>query len=535
MALVCLSLLVWFIRAPEDRLLAHIRVDRSYNTQALAQMIVIYLALERSRRSRRNDNTSGSRDDSRSSEDRGTDHGECANLRAAEVETEELIPSSSFISNISPSLARRQAWPSRSLIEYQLIVDTNGEQTNVGVYQSECTPVSASTLLDDCLRESLTLVLSYIWRATCSTLCSAAHLDPVVVNSAFRDLVYGNPCVRLQTYSSTSAFFASLFVQLYPRPKSVLLIEYPQPLEILAPVPNILFSAGRHREVLRLVQPHLEASALSDSSLLAGPSQLVARAFRSVVYGDPYMRLVTQMSIAVFLEGLFARFEVRVGQPAKLRLMIEYRRSTEVAHKASGDTIGPVSDPDASISYLVLRLSLGQRKEVVALVSDYVDTRKAEYVYPLVTSANIFAHHAFRSSVLGDSSSRVGFLALLAAFYAPLVVRLKEYRPELDLIRLTRRTPPRVRPGAEMYRPRALQRDDSSNEERRQRLAKQEQRLIEAARRREQVAQEEPQSLLDAPTKRRRRPRAGRKVRERREREEEERLTLLGSGFEEET
>ncbi|KAF8598840.1 hypothetical protein BDV93DRAFT_526549 [Ceratobasidium sp. AG-I] len=183
----------------------------------------------------------------------------------------------------------------------------------------------------------------------------------------------------------------------------------------------------------------------------------------------------------------------------------------------------------------MLRLSLGQRKEVMAFVSDCVGVRNAEDDNSLITSAKLFAHCAFRSTILGESSSRIGFLELVTAWYAPLVVRLEEYRPELDLIRLTRKVPPRVRPGAEVYRPRALQRDELSGEQRRERLAKQEQSLIEAAHRRKLAALQEPAPPSDGPNKRRRRPRAGRKVKERRERQEQERLALLDSEVEEET
>ena len=61
----------------------------------------------------------------------------------------------------------------------------------------------------------------------------------------------------------------------------------------------------------------------------------------------------------------------------------------------------------------MVRLSLGQCKEVVALVSSYIDTCEGEDKYPLINSANVFAHHAFCSAVLGDSSTSHFFVYLI--------------------------------------------------------------------------------------------------------------------------
>ncbi|KAF8608031.1 hypothetical protein BDV93DRAFT_519104 [Ceratobasidium sp. AG-I] len=521
-ALVCLSLFVWFIRTPGDRLLAYMRVDRSCIARELAHMLLAYLVLERSRRSRY-DNSSGSRGDSPSSDNRRSESDERDDLSEAEVE-EPVLPSRRN-SKIPLSLARRQALPSRRVIEYHSSADISGEQTNAIIYESRRAPIPASTLSDGHRKEILVLVLSHIWTITRSTLCSVAQLSQVTINTEFHDLVYGNPRARLQAFSSTSAFFISLFVQFDARPKPVLLIEYSQPPKTSAPALYPLLLLGRGKEALSLVRPYLDNLARYDSFLVTGPCQLVARAFRSIMYGDPYLRLVTQASAAAFLESLFARFEVRMGQPKKPRLMIEYHQSIEVAHKVS----------DHIISDQMLRLSQDQRKEVVALVSDYIDARDAEDEYPLAVPANVFVRQAFHNAVLGDSSSRIGFRELVTALYAALIVQLEEYRPELDLTRLTRKAPPPVRPGAEVYRPRALDRDDLSSEHRRQRLAKQEKKLTEAAHRRELAFQAEPEPLSDTPTRRRRRPRAGRQVKERREREEQERLALLGSAIKEET
>ncbi|KAF8601421.1 hypothetical protein BDV93DRAFT_524808 [Ceratobasidium sp. AG-I] len=530
--LVCLSLFVWFIRTPEDRLLAYMRVDRSCIARELAHMLLAYLALERSRRSRYG-NSSGSQDDSHSSDNHKSESDERDDLSEADVE--EPVLSSSCVSRIPLSLGRRQALLSRRVIEYYSSADISGEQINAIIYEPRRTLVSASTLSDGYRKEILVLVLSHIWTITPSTLCSAAQLSQVTVNSEFHNLVYGNPCARIQVSSPTSAFLVSLLLRLDARTKPVLLIEYWQPLKTSTPISHSLLGAGCRKQVLSWVRKYLANLARYDASLLAGQSQLVTRTFQSVVYGDPYLRLVTQMSVAMFLEAVFARFEVRVGQPTKSRLMIEYHGSTAAAHQASQYTVVQSSDPNGSISYQMLRLSLGQRKEVMVLASDCVDIRKAEDVYPLIISVNVFAQHAFRSTVLDDSSCRISFLELVVAFYAPLVVRLQEHRPELDLIRLTRKAPPRVRPGAEVYRPRALQRDDLFSEQRRERLAKQEQKLAEAAHRRELAALEEPEPSSGAPNRHRRRPRAGRQVKERREREEQERLAPPGSADNEET
>lgn len=82
-------------------------------------------------------------------------------------------------------------------------------------------------------------------------------------------------------------FLSTLLVWLNPHPKPVLLIEYPQPLKASVPVRLRLLSFGRLAEILRLAQPYLATLGLKDASILTGPSQLVARTFQSVVYGDP--------------------------------------------------------------------------------------------------------------------------------------------------------------------------------------------------------------------------------------------------------
>ncbi|KAF8606008.1 hypothetical protein BDV93DRAFT_521328, partial [Ceratobasidium sp. AG-I] len=147
----------------------------------------------------------------------------------------------------------------RLLIEYRQSANAADQQTD-NAFEAKSTCGVRSTLSVGRLKEGLALASTYVL-----ALGALVDLSRVSVNEAFHRLVLGDPSLRIELPTSTSAFLITLLVSFDAHPKPRLLIEYPPPVEAPTKVPEheVESSTGPAvsppSRILRAVRPGWQA------------------------------------------------------------------------------------------------------------------------------------------------------------------------------------------------------------------------------------------------------------------------------------